>query len=444
MPWLWGILLSLHWGAAQYFELISNTAIVFKLRPLVSSPVWIPAITSFNIVFNVLVGCSINYLSDRVWTRWGRRSPFIIAGQIFTVTGLLILPGLHTLGTIVLWLFFYEMLRDVNSPIDALTNEIVPPPQRGRVDAAGRIIRTVASAFFFGVMIAQYDRVYSLPGGVTVTGEQLIYWLGALLGLYTAVLLIFFVRETPPLADPAPHPPWPGAGPVLRKYFRDVFGDPQWRAIYLVGLTMTIFWLGLGSLGPLLATEQFGYSKANYGYISAIASPFTVFVVLPLGGWIADKFDRVTIFKLGAAGTAAIHLSFYCYARFLAPGGVPPLPALVGFHLCTTSIGTVAAIASSPLIYDFIPRDKFGTVSSGIGVVRGAAAVVIMNGVAIFVTLWSHWFAPAGKFDYLSGYLYLTFTGILGTFAAFWFERRVKTGRLVKYGRAEHEAAAKT
>lgn len=440
-PWLWRVLINLHWATSQYIELICGTAIVFKLRPLVSSPGWIPAITSFNVIFNVLVGCTINYVSDRIWTRWGRRSPFIIAGQLVTAVGLALLPGLHTLALVVLWLFFYDMLRDVNSPIEALINEVVPPHQRGSADAIGRICRALSSAFFFGVMVAQYDHRYQLPGGLTLTGEELMCWLGAVFGLYTAVLLLFFVRETPP-ASPAPRAMWPGIGPALRKYFRDVFAERQFRAIYLVGLTMTIFWLGLGSFGPLLAIEQFHYSKADFGFVTAVSSPFTIFIVLPLGGWLADRVDRITIFKCGAIATATVHLCFYVYARFLAPGGVPPLAVLIGFHLVTSSVGSVSAIASTPMLFDFIPRDRIGTVNSGIGMVRGAAVVLITNGVAVFVSFWSGWFEPPGKYDYLSGYLYLSFAATLGTLVALWFERQVKAGRFVRYGRGE--VAAKT
>ncbi|RME70385.1 MAG: hypothetical protein D6781_06445, partial [Verrucomicrobia bacterium] len=65
MPWFWAVLLTGHWGVATYIEFISGVAITFKLRPLVDAPIWITLITSFNTVFNVIVGASINYSSDR-------------------------------------------------------------------------------------------------------------------------------------------------------------------------------------------------------------------------------------------------------------------------------------------------------------------------------------------------------------------------------------------
>lgn len=436
VPWLWAFLLTGHWGVATYIEQISNIAITFKLRPLVEAPIWITLITSFNVIFNVLVGASINYSSDRLWTRWGRRRPFILFGQAVIVVGLILLPGVNSLGALVAVLFCYEMLRDVNSPFEPLLNEIVPPQQRGRSAAMGKIWRTAVTAFFFGVMIAQYDHVHHLPFGWVVTGEQAIFWVGSIFALYTFLVVGYCVKETPPAAD-WQRPKWPGLGRAVRGYFTDVFGNPQWRGLYWVGLAMTIFWIGLGSLAPLLYTEQFLYSKATYGHIVAIGTPFNILLFLPIGGWLADRIDRMLIFKWGAIATAVMHFVFYLIVRGM--DGPPPIPFLIVFALVSNGLSTIAAMAANPLIFDFVPRDKLGTVSSGIGVVRGVAMVLINNGVGLWVTVWSGWFEQPGTYDYLSGYLYLTLLALLGTAVALWFERQVKSGRFVPYGRREHE-----
>jgi len=439
VPWFWAVLLTGHWGVATYIEFISGVAITFKLRPLVDAPIWITLITSFNTVFNVIVGASINYSSDRVWTRWGRRRPFIMVGQAVVVIGLLTLPGVHSLGAIVAILFCYEMLRDVVTPFEPLLNEVVPPRQRGRTAAIGKIWRTAVTAFFFGVMIAQWDNTYNLPFGITLRGEQVLFWGGALFALYTFIIVAFCVKETPPASD-WQRPQWPGFGKAVRGYFRDVFGDPQWRALYWVGLAMAIFWLGLGSLAPLLFTEQFGYSKAVYGQIVAIGTPLNIILFLPLGGWLADRIDRMLIFKWGAICTATFHLGFYLICS--AMSGPPSVLFLIIYGLISSGLSTIAAMAANPLIFDFVPRDKLGTVSSGIGVVRGVALVLINNGVGLWVTVWSKFFSEPGQYDYLSGYIYLAMLAVGGSAVAIWFERPVRAGRFVPYGRKESETEA--
>ena len=104
-PWLWVFLLSVPWSAKLYFEQISNVAITFKLHEFTTVPAVITAVGSFNLVFNIFVGASCNYASDRVWTRWGRRKPFLMVGWGTIAVGCLILPQLETLWLLIAVLF---------------------------------------------------------------------------------------------------------------------------------------------------------------------------------------------------------------------------------------------------------------------------------------------------------------------------------------------------
>ncbi len=435
VPWFWVALMSAHWGCNQYIEFLSTTVMTFKLRPLVDSPIWITAIASFNTIFNILIGASANYTSDRVWTRWGRRRPFILAAQFVLIGGLLVIPEVNTLGPLIAILLCYEMLRDLQQPLEPLINEVIPPRQRGSGMAFSKIARQVVVMFAFGVMLGLFDRVLALPGGITVRGEQAIFWAGCLFVAYTIAVAGLSVRETPPppRAQPAR---WPGLRRAVWGALRDIFGDRQWRALYLLGIAMMISWLGLGSLAPLLYTEQFGYTKQQYGLLVAIGGP-ALFVIMPIAGWLADRVDRILIFRTGAVLSVAGHVFFYVYARFFAPGGVPPFVFLVVFGLLTTAVSNISATASAALIFDYVPRDKLGTVSSGVGIIRGVASILINNGVGVWVTLWSGWFMPEGVFDYLSAYIYLIVLGILGTSIAFWFDHQAKTGRVIPHGRVE-------
>src|SRR5690606_30457129 len=99
--WPWIAMLSLPWAAVLYFEQISNNAITFKLREFVETPVLITLIASFNLLFNIFVGATCNYASDRVWTPVGRRKPFLIVGWLSVAAGCFILPEVSTLWVLV-------------------------------------------------------------------------------------------------------------------------------------------------------------------------------------------------------------------------------------------------------------------------------------------------------------------------------------------------------
>lgn len=448
-PWRWVAMLCLPWSAMIYIEQLSNVAITFKLREFVSAPLLITLLGSFNLLFNVFVGATCNYASDRVWTPLGRRKPFLLAGWAAIAVGCVVLPEIGTLWLLVGLLFLYEMLRDAATPYESLCNEVVPPHQRGRANAAFTFARNGMIAVFFYFLIGRWDDVIELPGLGAVSGQHLVFWTGAALALAVMAFLHWGVRETPPPNLPAPWPR-PTARVVagaIRGFLRDVFGNRTWRALFAVAVAQMIFWIDFGSLAPLLYTEQWGFEKQTYGNLLALATLATLFVFLPVGGWLADRADRVTMFKLFAAAMTLNHLALFLYVKLVAEGGVPAFNAVLAFKLVGTGVGTIGTVCSVSLIFDYVPRDRLGTVLAGVGIVRGLAQLAINNGIGAWVTLLA-WLghratAPDGTtgYDYASGYLYLVACGLLATAVAFWFGRQTQSGELVKQGVLEAEAA---
>lgn len=471
-PWAWVVMIQAPWLTTIYLEQLSSTALTFTLRKFIELPLLITLIGSFNILFNVLVGASCNYASDRVWTRIGRRRPFLVFGFGIAVLLLVAIPLVGQLWVLVMLLCLYEMLRDVNSPQEPLANEVVPPEQRGRSNAVAQIVRNVGILFFFSVMIGQFDKTFEL-GGFTLTGEMLIYWTGALMGMATAAGYLLLVRELPPPAaasppgdcaaddlappaaarseaidEPAPAPSL-AVGRRLRRpslgrlvaFLKDVFGERQNWLIYTIALSQMTFWIGLGQLTPLLYTEQWGFSKDDYGKIVSYGG-WAAFAVIPLAGWMADKIDRARAFAACAILTTIQTAALYVYARHFAPGGQPEVWVLVTLAVAGLVINNVGVMTSVALMFDYVQTSRMGTVSAGIGISRGVAGLLVNNGVGLWVTLYSGWFpadTPTGA-DYLAGYHYLIFLGVLASAAAIYFAVQAKRGKLVRHGVLEQQA----
>src|SRR5690606_35715838 len=104
-------------------------------------------------------------------------------------------------------------------------------------------------------------------------------------------------------------------------------------------------------------------------------------------------------------------------------------------------VGTVGTVCTVSMMFDYVPRDRLGTVLSGIGITRGIASILINNGIGLWVTLFPRHVHPDGSlgYDYSSGYLYLVLCGLVATAVAFWFTRRVESGQLPKLGVIEAE-----
>lgn len=445
-PWLWVGLLAMPWGSMVLFEQISTVAITFKLREFISAPVLITLIGSFNLVFNILVGASCNYASDRIWTRHGRRKPFLMIGWSISAVGCLLIPAVETLWLLVLLLFFYEMLRDLATPYESLCNEVVPPHQRGRANATYTFSRQAMIAFFFAVMIGQWDDTHALPWGGSVSGEQVVFWTGSFVAISTLAFIWMGIRETPPENIPAPLPviTKEKLAEVTRRSLREIFGNRQWRALYAVAVAQTIFWVDFGSLAPLLYTEQWAFSKQAYGQLLAISTTAILVLFLPLGGWMADRIDRLRLFQSLALAMTLNHLLFFLFIKFIAPATGPSFSAVLAFKLIGTGIGTVGTVCSVSLMFDFVPRDRLGTVLAGVGVTRGLASILVNNGIGLWITLpallWPQRATNGDiQYDYASGYLYLVLCGLLATAVAAWFSREARSGRLVQLGVLEVE-----
>ena len=449
-PWLWVGLLSGPWAAMFYFEMISQQALTFKIREFVSTPALITLIASFNLVFNIFVGATCNFASDRVWTPIGRRKPFLLLGWGMIAIGCLLLPEINTLGLLVVVLFFYEMLRDTAIPYESLVNEVVPPKQRGRCMATLTVARELMKALFFAVLLGRWDETFAISGLCSFSGEHLIFWTASALAIGAMAFVGFGIRETKPdvMQQSQPAMDLRGLLATGRGFLREVFGTRQWLAVYAVALAQMIFWTGFGSLTPLLFTEQWSFSKQEYGNVVAIGTAFTVIVCLPVGGWLADRVDRIFMFKLLAGLVTLVHLVFFIYLKIRAGNHIPPpLAAVLTHWLLQWGLGNLGVVCTVSMMFDFVPRNRLGTVASGIGITRGVANIFINNGIGLWVTGFS-WVGAAAvggtvAYDYESGFLYLVLLGLAATGVAFWFSSQVTNGRIRKLGvlEAEQDAA---
>src|SRR5690606_26249513 len=107
----------------------------------------------------------------------------------------------------------------------------------------------------------------------------------------------------------------------------------------------------------------------------------------PLGGWLADKIDRLKMFKWLACIMTLNHLAFYLFLQLVAENGVPAIPAILAFGMVGYGVGTVGTVCTVSMMFDYVPRDRLGTVLSGIGITRGIASILINNGIGLWVTL---------------------------------------------------------
>lgn len=95
------------------------------------------------------------------------------------------------------------------------------------------------------------------------------------------------------------------------------------------------------------------------------------------------------------------------------------------------------------LVFDYIPRNRFGTVSAGLTFVSGLVPFVLTNLSGLWVTGFTQVFGRvgAGDYDYSSLYVMQVGFAALALGMTYFFEREEKRGRVRPLGRAEVEGA---
>lgn len=129
-----------------------------------------------GVLVAMLVNPLVGALSDRTTSRWGRRTPWIVAGAVLATGFLLLTAGATNLAVLCLaWAGAQAGLNSIMAAITATVPDRAPVAQRGLVGGV------VATGITMGILLG--SAIGMLIGGVV--------WLGYLLAI--AALLVFLI-----------------------------------------------------------------------------------------------------------------------------------------------------------------------------------------------------------------------------------------------------------
>lgn len=436
VPWPWLLMMTAPGLASGYIEFCSNGPLTFSIKKFVNDPALITFLISINTLFNFLVGTWAAYCSDHIWTRFGRRRVFLVPGWIGVAACLFFVPLMPAIIPLAILIVVYQFCQDFGaSSMNSLNYEVVPPLQRGRFATCVMIIGSLAGLLNNLVLLAQFDRHYNflLFGyDIHITGEQVVYWYGAAFVAGVAIFLTLFVRER----RPAVLPPKIRLSP--KQFFKDAYGPRDFRMLLTLCMGVSISIAGMGTNNVLLVTEQFGFSKAQFGQLSAINMVCNILVLAPLVGFFVDKLPRLRLTMFGIIGMVLTNVVYLLYLR-LVIHGAPPFAIVIAHSLIHASFGVCFSMSHAPNLFDYITSDRYGTWSAAITLLNGIVLFVLPNLYGLWVKGYSALFCTPGKFDYTSAYI---LNGILGTFGIsllFVFRYCVVTGRIIPQGRLERQ-----
>lgn len=283
-----------------------NTFVFDTLTPDPRPIAWMVAVSAAVATLTTLI---MGAWSDRTFTRFGRRRPFILFGYIiwgivtalFPEVSLLQPVGLAVVMVVVadaVMTFFGSTANDAN--FNAWTTDITDTSNRGRVE--GLIQMSVFLSFIVttalaGMVIEQFGYFvffYGLGGLVTLTGL-----IGGLLMKDAPVSDAERFQKRPPF--------W---HEVLHLFRVSVVREN--RVLFLLFLSIVVNGIAYQVTFPylLIYIEHFlGYDKGMMGLIMGVVLIITAISTIPIG-MIVDRFPRKRFILLMAALSALSALIF--------------------------------------------------------------------------------------------------------------------------------------
>lgn len=172
----------------------------------------------------LLVQPIIGYLSDRTWTRFGRRRPYFMIGAVFTTLALLVMPNSPTLWIAAGTLWVLDASINVSmEPFRAFVGDKLAPRQRPTGYAMQSFFIGVGAivASFLPFILAHFGVANTAGAGEVPPTVRYAFYFGAVVLLASIAWTVFSTREYSPEAlagfddaePPAVHQAAPLAGP---------------------------------------------------------------------------------------------------------------------------------------------------------------------------------------------------------------------------------------
>lgn len=178
----------------------------------------------------LLVQPVIGYLSDRTWTRWGRRRPFFMIGAVLTTLALLVMPNSPTLWIAAGTLWVLDASINVSmEPFRAFVGDQLAPRQRPTGFAMQSFFIGIGAivASFLPFILAHFGVANTAAAGQVPDTVRYAFYFGAAVLLAAITWTVVSTREY----SPAELASFDDAEPSAVHQSARVAGPPPWAQI---------------------------------------------------------------------------------------------------------------------------------------------------------------------------------------------------------------------
>jgi MFS family permease len=343
------VLLGVGWFGAQVFWAFHASSMPLFLKDFTDSKFTISLVLSLAGVTGVLVPPIVGYLSDRTFSRFGRRKPYIFFGMLGVLICVLSLPHAAILAIVALlagWM--YVLFRVAETTYLCLLPDITPPQQRATTAGVMNLVGALGLISCFLVSGAIWEH---RPG--------LVFWIVALacFGFMSGATGLIQEPEVPRGASPE------SVGPLahLKSLSREVNVLRFFIAQFCWWLA---FWM-ISTFAVLFVVEELDVAEGRSFLVLVAFAIVAALCMLPMG-MLGDRFGRKRILSGMVAFGALCHIAVGLSQDLTQ--------VLITISFSAIPYAAIMVVAHA-FFLDLIPRERTAEFV-GIGVLSIAAAQI--------------------------------------------------------------------
>ena len=277
--------------------------------------------------------------SDRIWTKWGRRKPFIAIGAPLALVGFIGIPLLLGgslllfMGAIFVTLFAMDLFR---TPVVSLMPDITPSPKRSQANGMINLMGGVGGVLAFAVGGILFKVSVGAP-----------FYFGGFVMLIGCGIVLLFIKE------PKPNSVEPVEGkPGLIGSFKTIVKDNDKSALYLLGAIF--FWfLGYNALEVFFTSFAVNVLGVDSGEATFLLAYFSLAIIItaPIAGYIGGKVGRKRTMIVGIIAFAVLLAYGFTITTIFQVKIMLPLSGIAWSMILVNSL---------PMVVDMAPQDRLG------------------------------------------------------------------------------------
>jgi maltose/moltooligosaccharide transporter len=317
----------------------------------------------------LLVQPIIGYLSDRTWTRFGRRRPYFMLGALLSCVALILYPNSPTVWAAAGGLWMLDASINISmEPFRALVGDLLPHNQRNRGFAMQSVI--IGTGAVLGSLLVEIFKTITpeeVVPGVVPTAVKWAFYSGAVIFLLAVGYTVLTTKEYSPaemkVYDAAEQENHSTPSPSKSGF---------WLTVGQLGLVQFFTWFALftmwASTNSAVTSELYGVTDAkiqvkefnqgsdwvNIGWavFNGVAAIFG-FILPLLANRIGRKYTHALCLAIGTMG----YLSFQFLPHPAA--GTNSIPMLFSFALLGVAWSSILSMPYA-MLSSAIPSNRMG------------------------------------------------------------------------------------